>query len=69
MAIIGGSGALCFVIAKGLGYEGAEIALCDISDSKETFNALKGNNIVKSYYLDVINIINCYFVLYYTSQY
>ena len=57
VAIIGGSGALCSAIAKGLGNEGAEIALCDISDSKETLNQLKENNIkAKSYYIDVMNI-------------
>jgi NAD(P)-dependent dehydrogenase (short-subunit alcohol dehydrogenase family) len=57
VVIVGGSGALCSAIAKGMGDEGAEIALCDISDSKETLNKLKENNIkAKSYYIDVMSI-------------
>ena len=55
--ITGGAGILCSSIAMGLGRAGAEIAICDISDSKKTISDLRENGIkAKSYYIDVTDI-------------
>lgn len=57
VVITGGAGVLCSAIVKGMGNEGAEIALCDISYAKDTLSTLKESGIkAKRYFIDVLNI-------------
>ena len=61
--ITGGAGVLCSSIAEGLGKAGAKVAICDISDNKNTVERLKDKKIdAKGYYIDVLSkeeINNC----------
>ncbi len=55
--ITGGSGILGSAIARGLGKAGAEVAICDIINTKKIVNEFKEEGIkVKGYYIDVMDI-------------
>ena len=54
--ITGGVGVIGSAIGLGLGKAGAEIAVCDITETKDTINLLKKEKVkAKGYYLDVMD--------------
>lgn len=55
--ITGAAGVLCSSIAMGLGRAGAELAICDIKDTKKIISMLRKNNIkANGYYIDATDI-------------
>lgn len=55
--ITGAAGVLCSSIAMGLGKAGADIAVCDIADTKEIVSSLRDNGVkAKGYHIDVTDL-------------